>query len=126
MLTAARATASSSSDALVIASFKGASFVPGALVLGGNASNLGGRPLVTDENQASSPGMDIACDSSSWWLGVPARLLGVWSESYRLGGEIARVHGGIKARETSIAGLASMCLANPRSHEVRWTARIAP
>ena len=31
-------------DALVIASFKGASFVPGALVLGGNASNLGGRP----------------------------------------------------------------------------------
>ena len=31
-------------DALVIASFKGASFVPCALVLGGNASNLGGRP----------------------------------------------------------------------------------
>jgi len=70
--------------------------------------------------------MDIALNSLSWWLGFRLCLQGVWSESYRLGGEIARVHGGIKAREISIAGLASTGLANPRSHEIRWTARIVP
>src|SRR5215470_3016549 len=71
-------------------------------------------------------GMDIAIVTSSWWLGFRPSSQGVWSKSHRLGREIAQVHGGIKARETSIAGLASMCLANPRSPRIPMDSEDCP
>jgi hypothetical protein len=87
---------------------KCAPYLPGdakmcAIDFNGRLTPAGDIAIILTELAARVPILSAACRQ------------GGWSESCRSGGEIARAHGGIKARETSIAGLASMDLANPRS-----------